>query len=250
MPPPSPFEFQREFFGRFPGAFSVMELFESLPDAFFYAKDRESRFIRVNAAFRASHGASSDEEILGRTDRDFSPPLLAEAYIAEDRRVMAEAKALPGQLWLVFHPKQQPHWYVSTKVPLFDPSGAVIGIAGVMYLIEQPEEQARYFGALQPAMRWMETRYTEPVSMQEMAALTGLSATHFNRRFKQLLRATPTEHLRNIRVRVACRLLSSTPRPISAIALETGFTDQSHFTRCFRKNTGLTPRAYRIRFQK
>ena len=119
-----------------------------------------------------------------------------------------------------------------------------------MYLIEQPEEQARYFGALQPAMRWMETRYAEPVSMQEMAALTGLSATHFNRRFQQLLRATPTEHLRSIRVRVACRLLSSTPRPISAIALETGFTDQSHFTRCFRENTGLTPRAYRIRFQK
>jgi AraC-like DNA-binding protein len=228
-----------------------MELFESLPSALFYSKDTESRFVRVNRAFLLSHGVDSDDEILGKSDRDFSPPAFAEAYIAEDRRVMSGRQPIRGQLWLVFHrPGPRPHWYVSTKVPMFNPQGQVIGIAGAMYGIEQPEEQERYFGALFPVIRHMETHYGEAISMHEMAQMAGLSATHFNRRFQQLLRSTPSEHLRSIRVQVACRLLSSTMRPLLEIALETGFTDQSHFTRCFHEATGLTPRAYRFRFQR
>lgn len=244
-------EFQRGFFRQNPGAWSVMELFESLPNAFFYSKDRESRFVRVNRAFMESHGVDSEEQILGKTDRDFSPPVFAEAYIAEDRRVMAGRRAIPGQLWLVFHhPGPRPRWYSSTKVPLFNPAGEVVGIAGAMYLIEQPEQQARYFGVLWPVIRHLETHYGETISMQAMAAMAGLSSTHFNRRFQQLFRSTPTEHLRSIRVQVACRLLSTTQRSLLEIAMETGFTDQSHFTRCFRESTGLTPRAYRLRFQR
>lgn len=247
---PEPFAFQEAFFARSPSARSVMDLFESLPNALFYAKDSESRFIRVNAAFMASHGVRCEEEILGRSDRDFSPPAFAEAYIAEDKRVMAGGRPVPGQLWLVFHHGIRPHWYISTKVPLWDARGEVMGIAGVMYLVEESREQARLFGELHPVVRHMETHYGENVSMEEMARLAGLSSTHFNRRFQQLLRSSPTEHLRHIRVHVACRLLSSTYRPIADIAIETGFTDQSHFTRCFRECTGLTPRAYRLRFQK
>lgn len=242
--------FQKAFFERNPGAFSVMELFEALPNAFFFAKDTESRFVWVNRAFMGSHGVSRMEEIIGRSDRDFSPPLFAEAYIAEDRRVMAGRRAIRGQLWLVFHPGSKPHWYISTKVPLFDSGGEVVGVGGAMYGIEAPEEQARYFGVLQPVIGYMETHYGEAISMQKMAEMAGLSSTHFNRRFQELLRSTPSEHLRSIRVQVACRMLSRTHRSLLEIAMETGFTDQSHFTRCFRESTGLTPRAYRLRFQR
>lgn len=250
MREPSPLEHQRQFFLNHPGAESVMELFEALPNAFFYAKDTESRFVRVNAAFMRSHGVSKPEDILGRSDHHFSPPVFAEAYIAEDRRVMKSRKAIAGQLWLVFHPEAKPHWYISTKVPLLTAKNEVIGIAGVMYEIQQPEEKSRYFGALWPAIVHMERCYGENISMKEMAAMTGLSSTHFNRRFLQLLRSTPSDHLRSIRVRVACKLLSTTQIPLASIAAETGFTDQSHFTRCFREGTGLTPRDYRLRFQK
>jgi transcriptional regulator GlxA family with amidase domain len=119
-----------------------------------------------------------------------------------------------------------------------------------MYAIEQPEEKARYFGALNPAIRHMEQHYENSISMEDMAALSGLSSTHFNRRFQQLLRCTPTEYLRTVRVQTAGRFLSSTPKSLAEIAIETGFTDQSHFSRCFHKSTGMTPRNYRRRFQK
>ena len=57
--------------------------------------------------------------------------------------------------------------------------------------------------------------------------LARLSSMHFNRRFQQLLRMTPTAYLRTVRIQAARRLLSITSRALAALAHDTGFTDQS-----------------------
>lgn len=240
--------FQRAFFQRCPAAGTVMALFDALPQVAFYAKDTLSRYVRVNAVSVEHHGLASEADMLGRTDRDFHPPAMAAAYIAEDQRVMAAERPIPGQVWLVFHHSGLPHWYVSTKVRLLDPGGKVMGIAGAMYRIEQPGEQARHFQELSPVIRHIEQHYAETIVMSEMAAVAGLSSTHFNRRFQQLLRLTPTGYLRTVRIQAARHLLNATRRELAAIAIDAGFTDQSHFTRCFREATGLTPAEYRRRF--
>jgi AraC-like DNA-binding protein len=250
MPGFSPESFQKEFFSRCPSASTVMTLFDSLPNVAFYAKDVQSRYVRVNAPWVSSHGVKTEAEMLGRDDRDFHPPAMAEAYIAEDRRVMVARKPIPSQVWLVFHSRRLPHWYVSTKVPLFDPNGNIMGIAGAMYGIEQPAEQQRHFQELLPVIRHIEGHFADNISMSKMASLAGLSSTHFNRRFQQLLRMTPTAYLRTVRIQTARRLLSTTTRTIAAISHDTGFTDQSHFTRFFRETTGLTPGDYRSRYQQ
>lgn len=250
MKPAALRDFPEAFFTRHPGAASVMELFEALPQVSFYAKDAESRFVRANSRFVETHGAKAEEEILGKSDRDFHPPAMAEAYIAEDRRVMGGRRAIPGQVWLVFHADRRPLWYVSTKVPLFDPAGKVIGIAGAMFAIDEPAEQQRFFRELFPVIRYIDRHFAGNISMAAMAELCGLSSTHFNRRFRQLLRVTPTDYLRSVRVQAARRLLETSQRALAEIANETGFADQSHFTRCFRESTGMTPRGYRQRFRK
>lgn len=242
--------FQTAFFRRHPGAQTVMTLFDALPNTAFYAKDSQSRFVRMNELCLHINGASREEDVLGKTDRDFSPPAMAEAYLAEDRRVMDQARPVTGQVWLVFHLRRLPHWYISTKVPLLDARGKVIGLAGAMYGIERPEESARHFRELYPVIRHIEERFSEHVSMAAMARLAGLSSTHFNRRFQQLLRMTPMTYLHTVRVQSARRLLSATRQSLATIAAETGYTDQSHFTRSFRQNTGMTPAEYRKRFQQ
>jgi len=246
----SPLAFQAAFFRRCPTAETVMALFDSLPNVAFYAKDTRSRYVRVNARCVAIHAAKSEADMLGRDDRAFHPPAMAAAYIAEDGRVMASRRALPGQVWLVFHQSQLPHWYVSTKVPLLDSKGAVLGIAGAMYEIERPHEEQQFFQELSPVIRHIEQNFAAAVSMPEMAALAGLSSTHFNRRFQQLLRMTPTGYLRWVRIQAACHLLSTTRRALADIAASTGFSDQSHFTRRFRQSTGITPTVFRQRFQQ
>ncbi|MHC4878418.1 MAG: helix-turn-helix domain-containing protein [Planctomycetota bacterium] len=244
----SPTAFQTAFFARHPLAESVISLFEYLPQTYFYAKDTESRFVKVNRPFLDNHGLTDETQALGKTDYDFHPPLMAEAYMSEDRRVMASRQPLPGQVWQVLHRRSVPRWYVSTKTPLFDTSGSVIGIAGAMYRIEQQKELTRYLQELLPVARYIERHYAESISMTDMAAIAGLSSTHFNRRFRQLLRVTPTEYLQSVRIQAAQRLLSTTSRKLAEIAVEVGFTDQSHLTKRFRKVTGMTPAAWRKRF--
>ncbi|MFM7137728.1 MAG: helix-turn-helix domain-containing protein, partial [Planctomycetota bacterium] len=151
--------------------------------------------------------------------------------------------------WMVPHRRGGTRWYVCTKVPLRDERAEVIGVAGAMERVDDPELLSRSFAELMPVIRHVEAHYQGAVSMAEMARLAGLSATHFNRRFRQLVRMTPTAYLRAVRVQRARTLLVTTKQPLVEIAALTGFTDQSHFTKRFRQTTGLTPDAYRKRFQ-
>lgn len=243
-------QFKETFFRRCPGAESVIQLFAHLPQIYFYAKDRKSRFVTVNQIFLDNHGLTSEAEAIGRTDRDFHPPAMAEAYMQEDRRVMNSGITLPGQVWLVLHRRRVPRWYVSTKTPLRDREGRVAGLAGAMYQVEEPEQLAGHFHELLPVVTYIERNYAAAVSMSEMAAKVGLSSTHFNRRFKQLLRMTPSQYLRTARIQAARQLLTATSKSLAQISVEVGFTDQSHFTKRFRQVTGMTPADYRRRFVK
>lgn len=251
--PPTPFDpvaFQASFFARAAGAGSLVELFTTLPHTYFFAKDRRGRFVAVNHLFLDNHGLAREADAIGKTDRDFHPPVLAEAYMAEDERVMASGRSLPGQLWMVPHRRGAPRWYVCTKVPIQDVAGSVIGVAGAMERVNDPALLARAFAELMPVVRHVEEHFHGTISMAEMARLAGLSPTHFNRRFRQLLRMTPTAYLRSVRIQRARTLLVTTQKSLAEIATLTGFTDQSHFTKRFRQTTGLTPDAYRKRFQR
>ena len=78
-------------------------------------------------------------------------------------------EAIPNQVWLVPHVRGTPRWYVSSKTPLFDPDRSVIGIAGVMYPIDTPDEQQSFFHELLPAVRYMDQNYTTTISMKDSA---------------------------------------------------------------------------------
>ncbi|MCO6047764.1 AraC family transcriptional regulator [Aeoliella sp. ICT_H6.2] len=242
--------FQQQFFKRNPLAESVIRLFDALPQAYFYAKDRQGRFVKVNHLFLENHGLDDESQALGKTDLDFHPPLMAKAYMDEDQRVMQSGQTLPGQVWPVLHRRRWPRWYVSTKTPLFDPQGRVIGIAGAMYRIEAPEELEKFFQELAPVVRHIDEHYADSISMADMAVLATLSSTHFNRRFKQLFRMTPMQYLRTVRVQAVQRLLTTTQRGMADLAALTGFADQSHLIRVFRQVTGMTPAAFRKRFRE
>lgn len=128
--------------------------------------------------------------------------------------------------------------------------GAVIGLAGVMHLVDTPMDRSLHFQELTPVISLIEERFNEDLSMQEMAENAGLSSTQFNLRFRQILRMSPTEYLQKLRIETAQRLLVRSDKNIASISSEIGFYDQSHFTKRFRKITGLTPLAYRNRFRQ
>ena len=240
--------FQQQFFARYPGLGPLMDLFEHTPGLCFYAKDRKSRFVRLNRENLAVYGVTDEESLLGRSDRDFHPPSLAEGYIAEDQRVMQSGPVL-NQTWLVPFLNGPMQWFVSSKMPLLGPRGECVGICGVMYPIATPKEQLTRFQRLAPAVRYLEERFREHVKLSDLADFCGLSSTHIHRLFQRLLRMSPTEYLLALRLQEARRLLVTTDESLSEIALGTGFFDQSHFTKRFRKMTGMTPTQFRKTFQ-
>jgi AraC-like DNA-binding protein len=226
-----------------------MDLFEQAPGIYFFAKDHSSRFVRLNRANLAVYGVDDEESLLGRSDRDFHPPHLAEGYIAEDRRVMEGGKPVFNQTWLVPFLNGPMQWFVSSKQPLFGKRGESIGVCAVMYPIATPKEQLLRFKRIAPAVRFLEQHFRDHIELSQVVESCGLSTTHVHRLFQKLLRMSPTEYVMALRMQDARRLLATTNQPLSAIAGSTGFFDQSHFTKCFRKVTGMTPSRYRKSFR-
>src|SRR6476620_3129613 len=82
-------------------ASAALALFDHLPDVYLFVKDANHVFRAVNKAEWRFHGCHSAEEMIGKKDADFHPPVMAEQYVAEDRRVIESGKALVDQVWLV-----------------------------------------------------------------------------------------------------------------------------------------------------
>jgi len=86
-------------------------------------------------------------------------------------------------------------------------------------------------------------------TLETLSREVEVEPTRLVRAFRRHLDTTPADYLRHLRVDEARRLLLDTERPVADIALETGFTDQSHLTRVFRRSLGETPAAFRRRFR-
>jgi transcriptional regulator GlxA family with amidase domain len=155
-----------------------------------------------------------------------------------------------NEIWLVPHIRGTPRWFVSSKTPLFDLRGELMGLAGLMHPIATPEDQRAYFGELQRVMSYIDSHLVDEIDATTLAAIAAVSVSQFNRRFRQLLRLSPMEYVLSLRVQEAQRLLATTRQPVGDIAAATGFCDQSHLTKRFRKLTGMTPLAYRRRYQR
>ena len=120
---------------------------------------------------------------------------------------------------------------------------------------------AKTYGAIQFRPRydrgglapWQERRAKEmlranlsgDLSMSQLASACRLSAGHFSRAFKLTVGYPPHQWLLHQRVERAKQLILNTDQPLCAIALDTGFADQSHFTRVFSQRVKASPAAWR-----
>jgi len=94
------------------------------------------------------------------------------------------------------------------------------------------------------ALRRLRESPERPATLAELAALSGVSRFQLLRGFARAVGVTPHAYLLQQRVRLARRLLAAGRRPAEA-AVEAGFADQSHLTRAFYRQLGVTPARYR-----
>jgi AraC-like DNA-binding protein len=231
-------------------AAALLALFDRLPDVFLFVKDRDHRFRVVNEAEWRFHGCRSAADMVGRTDEDFHPPVLARQYVAEDDRVMASGRPLERQIWLVGGADGRPRWYACTKLPVVEAGGRVVGVAG----IRQPHDHAGAgpgeYARLTPAVEFVLQHYPDPVSVDHLADLVGLSVSQLQREFRRLFGTTPQGYVSQVRMQAARRQLETTADAVGAVSAACGFGDQSYFVKRFKAATGLRPREYRRRFAR
>lgn len=103
----------------------------------------------------------------------------------------------------------------------------------------QPNGLSR--GARARALEFMERHIGDDVCLDDIARAACVSRSHFARLFRVSMGASPMCHLLHMRIERAKTLLAQNDQSICSIALALGFFDQSHFSRTFRRITGLSP---------
>ena len=237
--------FQHAFFERMGGGMQLAGLFATLPMIAFLAKDEQSRFVCANARALTIFNLQHEWQMLGKQDRDFFPLEISASYVEEDQRVMRTGETRTYYAQMVPDIKGPLNWYVVSVAPLRDPCGHICGVAIVLYDLHEVGGVTQPFQQMEPALRYLHTRFREPMETKHLAALTHLSERQFTRLFHKLLGEPPMRYLIRQRIRAACQDLIATDHTAGAIALDCGFYDQSAFTRAFRAQTGQTPAAYR-----
>lgn len=99
--------------------------------------------------------------------------------------------------------------------------------------------------ALAGLLDHLERHCDEPIRIPELARRGAMSESTLLRLFRRGTGDTPAGYLARLRIGRARSLLLNTSLPISEIARKTGFGDSNYFSRCFRKHTGVSPRAFR-----
>jgi PAS domain S-box-containing protein len=123
-------------------------LIDTIPD-YIYVKDRKGRLLVVNTALADLLGAASPDALLGKTDFDCYPEELASAFWADDRAVMKSGEAMINREETNVDSRGAVNWVLTTKVPLRDGQGDVMGLMGVGRIItsrkqaEKEMEKAR-----------------------------------------------------------------------------------------------------------
>ena len=95
------------------------------------------------------------------------------------------------------------------------------------------------------AMNYLDKHFRENIRFEKLAKIAGMSMRNFQRFFMKAMGCSAREHLLNMRLQEAAKLLQDPHAPISEIAFASGFTDSNYFTKQFKKKYKTTPREYR-----
>ncbi len=105
-------------------------LMENIPDRIYF-KDRESRFICVNAAMARLFHLTGTDAAVGKSDRDFFPLADAQQMYEDEQRVVQTGVPLYGKVEKKIMPDGNTGWTLTTKLPLPGPNGGIIGTCGM-----------------------------------------------------------------------------------------------------------------------
>ena len=115
--------------------------------------------------------------------------------------------------------------------------------------ITTPEVKGNDEKLMERIMKVIDKYIADPeFNVEKLSSEAGISRAHLHRKMKESIGLTPSDFIRNIRLRRACELLQKPDIEVTQIAYLVGYVSQPHFSTAFKKFTGHTPSEYRVKF--
>ncbi|MBD1554877.1 helix-turn-helix transcriptional regulator [Pseudomonas typographi] len=222
----------------------ILPLLDAVPNTVFFIKDAQARYLAANLTLAQRCGFKSVQALLGKTSAQVFPAPLGARYTAQDHRVLHSALVLQGQLELHLYRSREPGWCLTHKRPLLAANGEVLGMAGISVDLQATRDNHPAYQRLAAVDDYIRDHYNQPIALERLMALAGMSAAQLERYCKRIFHLTPRQMIHKVRLEHAHRLLL-TAMPITEVALLCGYTDHSAFSRQFKALTGVSPSQYR-----
>lgn len=240
-----PTSLQAELFAQLAEPFTGEELFDHLGDLVFFIKNQRGEYVVVNQTLVERCGRREKAELIGRRVDELFPAPLGFGYREQDESVFRDGTPILNQLEVHFYPNGGRGWCLTNKLPLRDRASRVVGLVGISKDLQAANHRSRDYSSVAKVVRHIQTNYGEPLRLNKLAELAGLSAYQFEQRIRAIFQLTSGQFIQKVRMENAMRRLRESSASIAQIALDCGYTDQSAFTRQFRLTTGMPPSAYR-----
>lgn len=222
-----------------------LALFDLIPEVSFFVKDRDGQFMFLSLHKHEHCGVKTEADAIGKTDHDFFSKPRADAYRADDLAVMESGKPLVNRVEASPEVFDSPRLVATSKIPLRDRNGEIIGIAGFSRPLDEISGDTDLSRRFAKVIEHIHRHHVDPITSTELAGMTGLSVSQFERRFSDSFGVSPRQYLLRIRIEAAARLLASTDQTVSEIAIACGFHDHAHLSKSFRKLMHASPTRYR-----
>jgi len=224
-------------------------LFQHLLDIYFYIKDINGRWISCNMASLALLNFSKISDVIGKNEIDFFPNQIALEIRRDDLNILKTGTSILNRVEVIPNAYGDLMWVQTNKLPIISSTnGNVIGIIGITRPISEmqalPQESKLFSGTI----AFIRANLAGAIKVADLARTVLLSENQFRRKFKEEFGVTPQQFILRARLQHAAHMLRSCDKPISIIANESGFSDQSYLTKKFREFFDLTPLEYRSKW--
>jgi diguanylate cyclase (GGDEF)-like protein/PAS domain S-box-containing protein len=144
-------------------------MIDQVPD-YLFVKDRDCRFVIANKALTADLDGDI-KDVIGLTDSDVHPPERADEFMIDDQRVLRSGRPMIDKEEFVLLPDGEQRWLSTSKVPLRNEAGEVIGLVGVardITLRKRAEQQVRFLAYYDPLTK-LPNRASFEENLEEVA---------------------------------------------------------------------------------
>jgi len=177
-------------------------------------------------------------------EEDFFPKKIAEAIRQDDQKILNHGESVLNRVELITNAYGELIWVNTNKLPIFGSNGDVLGIIGITRPITEKKALPQRYELFNEVIDYIRVNLTKTIMVSDLAKTANLSESQLRRKFQQEFGLSPQAFIQRARLQAAAHLLRSETHSISQVAFRSGFSDQSYFTRQFKKFFGKTPKNY------